>query len=194
MREKDLSPWNLHERISLIQSQINLNKTEKYFLARMLFPHVDSAEYVELVTTQYGKTEKLNLVMQTECLDGKIYNIRPPFIPKEIAHFHTILIKSSLNSTFTSEHDFLLAFNNRNRIAGGLYWKNIDYETVHLEWVAIKDKYQKISLSKRLMSDFFKRKKHQGIKIITVGFYAETFFAKHGFKIDKRFAGLVRKI
>ena len=194
MRGKDLSPWNLHERITLIQSEINLNETENFFLARMLFPHVDSAEYVELVTTQYGKTEKLNLVMQTECLDGKIYNIRPPFIPKEIAHFHTILIESSLSITFTSEHDFLLAFNNRNRIAGGLYWKRIDYETVHLEWVAIKDKYQKISLSKRLMSEFFKRKKHQGIKIVTVGFYAETFFAKHGFKIDKRFAGFVRKI
>ena len=194
MREKDLSPWNLHERIAQIQSEINLNETEKFFLARMLFPHVSSAEYVELVTTQYGKTEKLNLVMQTECLDGKIYNIRPPFIPKEIAHFHTILIKSSLNSTFTSEHDFLLAFNNRNRIAGGLYWKNVDHKTVHLEWVAIKEKYQRISLSKRLMSEFFKRKKHQGIKIVTVGFYAEAFFSKHGFKIDKRFAGFVRKI
>jgi hypothetical protein len=44
------------------------------------------------------------------------------------------------------------------------------------------------------MSEFFKRKKHQGIKIVTVGFYAEAFFSKHGFKIDKRFAGFVRKI
>ena len=160
----------------------------------MLFPHVDSADYVELVTTKYGKEEKLNLVFQTECNDGKLYSIRPPFVPKEIAQFHTILIDSSLSSTFTSEHEFLLAFNNRNRIAGGLYWKKIDEKKIHLEWVAVKQKYQKISLSKRLMSDFFKRKKHQGIENITVGFYAEDFFSKHGFKLDKRFGGMVKDI
>ena len=194
MREKDLSPWSLHERIALIQSEIPLNETENFFLARMLFPHVDSVEYAELVTTQYGKSEKLNLVVQMECLDGKIYSIRPPFTPKEIARFHTLLIKLSLNSTFTFDHDFLFAFNNRNRIAGGLYWKKVDHKTIHLEWVVIKDKYRKISLSKRLMSEFFKRQRYQGIKFVTVGFYAESFFAKHGFIIDERFAGLVKKI
>ena len=194
LRKKDLNPWNLQNKISEIQSQINLNENEKFFLARMLFPHVDSADYVELVTTKYGKEEKLNLVFQTECNDGKLYSIRPPFVPKEIAQFHTILIDSSLSSTFTSEHEFLLAFNNRNRIAGGLYWKKIDEKKIHLEWVAVKQKYQKISLSKRLMSDFFKRKKHQGIENITVGFYAEDFFSKHGFKLDKRFGGMVKEI
>jgi hypothetical protein len=44
------------------------------------------------------------------------------------------------------------------------------------------------------MSDFFKRKKHQGIHTITVGFYAEKFFFKQGFKIDKQFGGLVKRI
>ena len=194
LRKKDFNPWNLQDKISKIQSQINLNEDEKFFLARMLFPHVNSADYVELVTTKYGKEEKLNLVYQTECDDGKLYSIRPPFIPKEIAQFHTILIDSYLSSTFTSEHEFLLAFNNRNRIAGGLYWKKIDEKKIHLEWVAIKQKYQKISLSKRLMSDFFKRKKHQGIKNITVGFYAEEFFTRHGFKLDERFGGMVKEI
>ena len=194
IRKKELSPWNLQDRITKLQGQLILDEDEKFFLARMLFPHVDGADYVELVSTKYGKEEKLNLVYQTECQDGRLYRIRPPFIPKEIAQFHTILSESSLNSTFTAEHDFLLAFNNRNRIAGGLYWKNIDGNKIHLEWVAIRQKYQKISLSKQLMLDFFKRKKHQGIKTITVGFYAEKFFFKYGFKIDKQFGGLVKKI
>ena len=194
IRKKELSPWNLQERITKIERELSLNEEEKFFLARMLFPHVDAADYVELVSTKYGKEEKLNLVYQTECKDGNLYRIRPPFIPKEIAHFHTILLESSLNSTFTSEHEFLLAFNNRNRIAGGLYWRKIDSKKIHLEWVAIRQKYQKISLSNRLMSDFFKRKKHQGIHTITVGFYAEKFFFKQGFKIDKQFGGLVKRI
>ena len=169
-------------------------ENEEFFLARMLFPHVDSADYVELVTTTHGEEARLNLVYQTECKDGKLYRIRPPFLPKEIAHFHTLLSESALSVTFTSEHEFLLAFNSRNTLVGGLYWKNMGKDRIHLEWVVIKNKYQKIALSKRLMSDFFKRMKHINISHITVGFYAQEFFFNNGFKIEKQYGGMVKEL
>ena len=194
MRNNELSPWNLNERISEIQSRLNLNENEEFFLARMLFPHLDAADYVELVTTTHGEEARLNLVYQTECVDGKLYSIRPPFLPKEIAQFHTLLSESALSVTFTSEHEFLLAFNSRNLLVGGLYWKNLEENRVYLEWVAVKNKYQKIALSKRLMSDFYKRMTHVGITHITVGFYAQEFFFKNGFKIEKQYGGMVKKL
>ena len=194
MRQNKLSPWNIHERISEIQSSVELNEEETFFLARMLFPHVDAADYVELVTTTHGQEARLNLVYQTECRDGQLYRIRPPFLPKEIAQFHSILSESALSGTFTAEHEFLFAFNNRNRLVGGLYWKNMEKDRIHLEWVAVRQKYQKIALSKRLMTDFYKRMKHRGIQIITVGFYVEKFFFRQGFIIDKRYGGLVKKL
>ncbi len=194
MRQNKLSPWNIQERISDIQSNIELNEEETFFLARMLFPHVDAADYVELVTTTHGQEARLNLVYQTECRDGQLYRIRPPFLPKEIAQFHSILLESALSGTFTAEHEFLFAFNSRNRLVGGLYWKNMEKDRIHLEWVAVREKYQKIALSKRLMADFYKRMKHRGIMAITVGFYVEKFFFRQGFKIDKRYGGLVKKL
>ncbi len=194
MRQNKLSPWNIQERISEIQSGIELNEEETFFLARMLFPHVDAADYVELVTTTHGQEARLNLVYQTECRDGQLYRIRPPFLPKEIAQFHSILSESALSGTFTAEHEFLFAFNSRNRLVGGLYWKNMEKDRIHLEWVAVRQKYQKIALSKRLMADFYKRMKHRGIQAITVGFYVEKFFFRQGFKIDKRYGGLVKKL
>ena len=194
LRQKKLSPWNIQERISYIQSTIELKNDEKFFLARMLFPHIDSADYVELVSMTQGEEARIDLVYQTECTDGKLYRIRPPFIPKEIAQFHVLLSESSLSVTFTSEHKFLFAFNNRNHLVGGLYWKNIDKDIIHLEWVAIRKKYQKISLSNRLMSDLYKRMKHLDVHIITVGFYAEKFFFKQGFTINKKYGGLVKEI
>ena len=115
---------------------------EKFFLARMLFPNVDSADYIELVATTHGQEARLNLVSQTECKDGKLYRIRPPFLPKEIAKFHNLLTESALSVTFTSTHEFLLAFNSRNRLVGGLYWKSIKNDRIHLEWVIIRKKYQ----------------------------------------------------
>lgn len=194
LRQKELSPWNLQERITSIQSTITLNDEEKFFLARMLFPHVSSADYVELVTTTHGEDERLNLVIQTEGKDGQVYRIRPPFLPKEIAQFHSLLSESLLSGTFTGKHDFLLIFNARNRLIGGLYWRNMDKKRVHLEWVIIQKKYRNNSLSKRLMDDFYKRMKHNNIEIITVGFYVEKFFYKHGFEIDKQYGGLVKKL
>ena len=69
MRDGLLSPWNLHERITQIQTNIILSEEEKFYLARMLFPHVDAADYVELVTTTHGEDNRLNLVFQTEGME-----------------------------------------------------------------------------------------------------------------------------
>ena len=44
------------------------------------------------------------------------------------------------------------------------------------------------------MADFNKRMKASGFGIITVGFYAQNFFKKHGFKIEKQYGGMVRKL
>ncbi|MBL51697.1 MAG: hypothetical protein CMG57_07050 [Candidatus Marinimicrobia bacterium] len=192
MRKKELNPWNLQDRIAKIQSNIQMTEEEKFFLARMLFPHVDSADYVELVTTTHGEDDRLNLLFQTEGKDGQIYRIRPPFLPKEIAQFHTLLSESSLSGIFTAKHEFLFVFNARNRLVGGLFWKNLEQDRIHLEWVIVREKYRKISLSKRLMDDFYKRMEYRGIQIITVGFYVEKFFFRHGFKINKQYGGLVK--
>jgi hypothetical protein len=55
-------------------------------------------------------------------------------------------------------------------------------------------KYQHRNLSKRLMDDFCNRMKQGGQKMITVGFYHESFFYKQGFSIDQSFGGLVKKL
>ena len=44
------------------------------------------------------------------------------------------------------------------------------------------------------MNDLFKRMKHKNIKIITVGFYAEKFFSKYGFEINKKYSGMVKEL
>jgi hypothetical protein len=36
--------------------------------------------------------------------------------------------------------------------------------------------------------------KHKNIQIITVGYYAEEFFSKFGFKINKKYSGMVKEL
>ena len=116
MRAKKLSPWNLNDRIENILENATINDNEKFFLARMLYPHIDAADFVELVKTTKGETQNLDLVFKTEDSIGKIYSIRPPFHPKEIATFQTIISKQNLSVTFTVNHEFLLIVNDRNNV------------------------------------------------------------------------------
>ena len=194
MRAKKLSPWNLKDRIEEILTNTNLNDDDKFFLARMLYPHIDAADYVELVKTNKGDKKNLDLVFKTEDSKGKIFTIRPPFQPKEIAKFQSIISKENLSVTFNANHEFLFLVNDRNKVIGGLYYKIKNKTRVHLEWVVIMKKYQRRNLSKRLMDDFFNRIKQGGQEMITVGFYHESFFYKQGFSIDQSFGGLVKKL
>ena len=194
MRAKKLSPWNLNKRIEDIVENASIDDNEKFFLARMLYPHIDAADYVELVKTTKGETQNLDLVYKTEDENGKIYSIRPPFHPKEIAKFQTIISNENLSVTFTANHEFLLLFNDRNIVVGGLYYKIKNNLRVHLEWVVIRKKYQRLKLSKRLMDEFFNRMKQNGVNTVTVGFYHEKFFYKQGFNIDQSYGGLVKKL
>ena len=194
MREKKISPWNLKDSIENILENATINENEKFFLARMLYPHIDAADYVELVKTKKGDRQDLDLVFKTEDSSGRFYSIRPPFHPKEIARFQTIIAKENLSVTFTADHEFLFVINSRNNVIGGLYYKIKNNNRVHLDWVVIRKKYQALNLSKRLMEDFFNRMLQKGIQIITVGFYHENFFYKQGFVIDQSYGGLVKKL
>ena len=90
------SPENIVGEIENILENAIINDNEKFFLARMLYPHIDAADFVELVKTTKGETKNLDLVFKTEDVNGKIYSIRPPFHPKEIARFQTIISKQNL--------------------------------------------------------------------------------------------------
>ena len=82
LRRRDISPWNLQERMSDIQLKIHLNEEEKFFFARMLFPNVDSADYIELVTTTHGHEARLNLSNSNRMQGWKNISNSPTILAK----------------------------------------------------------------------------------------------------------------
>lgn len=77
MREESLSPWNLKDKIEDILLNTTLKEDEKFFLARMLYPHIDAADYVELAKIRKGDKKNIDLAFKTEDSEGNIYTIRP---------------------------------------------------------------------------------------------------------------------
>ena len=195
LRNKEVTEDDLQNRLHHIHENIEVSDEEKFFLTHLVFKHLAAADYIELVSMNEGDNSRVDLVMLCEDNDGNGYRIRPPFHPKEIARFHSILIKSNLETIFQGDHEFLLIFDMKDRLIGGVYWKLSKKDNVvHFEWIVIRSKYRKKELSKRLMEELFSRLKNKGIKYIVAGFFQEDFFYKHGFKINRNFGGLVKDI
>ena len=195
LRTQKVTEDDLQNRLHHIHENIQVSDEEKFFLTHLVFKHLAAADYIELVTMNEGDNSRIDLVMLCEDNDGNGYRIRPPFHPKEIARFHSILIKSNLEPIFQGDHEFLLIFDMKDRLVGGVYWKQSKKDTiVHFEWIVIRSKYRNKDLSNRLMDELFSRLRNKGIQFVIAGFFQEDFFYKHGFKIDRNFGGLVKNI
>jgi long-subunit acyl-CoA synthetase (AMP-forming)/GNAT superfamily N-acetyltransferase len=194
LRQNKIDQISIAKRIQFIKSEIDLSKDDEFFLAKILYKNLDAADYVEMVAYDMGETEKLDLVIQVEDNAQQLYRVRPPFKPKEIAKYHSLLLEADLNAVFHANHEFLLIFDKQNKLAGGIFWKNLTSKHVHIEWVLIKQSLRKQGLSQKLMDQLFNRLNVRGIDHATVGFFHEKFFYKMGFQIDPEFGGLVKYI
>ena len=194
MKSDLISDKKLETYLHHINEELELTKAEKYFLTRLVFEHVDAADYSELITTDIGDKGLLDLAMKIKDPSGEIFTIRPAFHPKEIARFHRLLLEAKLDVQFETHHQFLLIFDNTNNLVGGVFWKRTTNEIAHLEKIAISVNYQKKHLSIKLIKELYQRLKIKKYKYLTVGFFKSELFYKVGFEINQKFGGLVKRL
>jgi long-subunit acyl-CoA synthetase (AMP-forming)/GNAT superfamily N-acetyltransferase len=194
LRSRSIVLQELDAHLQKIIDRIKVSKSEEYFLTRLLFEHLDAAQYGELISWDIGTKSKLDLITLTLDSFGEQYRIRPPFHPREIAKFYSMLVKSNLNSVFQSQHEFLFVITGTGQLIGGVFWKKISSKAAYLERIVIHENFRKRQLARRLLNELFQRLKDRRLKYITVGFFQARLFYNIGFKINKRFGGLVKEI
>ena len=194
MRSRSISEKNLETNLHFIHDEIDLSDAEKYFLTRLVFEHVDAADYAELTTRDVGKKGRLDLVVFIKNKDNQSFKIRPPFHPKEVARFHKLLLEAKLDVQFESRHKFLFVMDKKDHLAGGVFWKKTGPRIAHLEKIVIAPHFQSSYLSIRLAEELFNRLRLKKFKFLTVGFFQSGLFYKLGFEIDQKFSGLVKKL
>jgi len=194
LRAGTLQLVDLDAQLQSVIESGEITDDEQYFLTRLLFEHLDAAQDGELISWDLGDKGRLDLISMVEDKRGEMYKIRPPFHPKEIARFHTILTQANLSGRFQQNHEFLLMINQNNKLVGGIYWKELNAETAHIEKIVIRSSYRKRHLSIQLLDEFFHRLQNRRYTYVTVGFFQAGLFYKHGFLIDKKFGGLVKTL
>ena len=95
---------------------------------------------------------------------------------------------------FRPEHQFLAAISDRGFIIGGLYFSRQDTETVSMEKICVSGRYRRKGISEALMNELFNRMKSENYKYVTTGFFRPEYFYRFGFKIEKKYSGLVKEL
>lgn len=180
--------------ISSLHFEFDLDEKETYFITRLGYPHLKPSDSAALLKIKSEIAAQPNLVVQLQDDDGNMYTIRNPINPKEISKLHQLYLEANLNVNFRPEHHFLVAISERGFIIGGTFYYRSDEETVHMEKIVVSNRYRRKGISEGLMKELFNRLKSDNIKFVTTGFFRPEYFYRFGFKIERKYSGLVKEL
>jgi long-chain acyl-CoA synthetase len=193
-RHRKISKEESLKLISSLHFEFELDEKENYFITRLGYPHLKPSDSAALLKIKSEITGHPNLVVQLQDDDGNIFTIRNPINPKEISKLHQLYLEANLNVNFRPEHQYLVTLSDRGFIIGGTFYYRSDEDTVHMEKIVVSNRYRRKGISEGLMNELFSRVKSENIKFITTGFFRPEYFYRFGFKIERKYSGLVKEL
>jgi len=135
------------------------------------------------------------MVVVLENKDGDSFRVRHALNPREVGLLYRLFMQAKLDVRFGPEHQYLLAQGERGQIVGGIYYEVEDEgRSAHLEKIAVAERWRKKGVADGLMKEFFNRVRAAGATTVTTGFFRPEYFYGYGFKLEKRYAGLVKEL
>jgi ribosomal protein S18 acetylase RimI-like enzyme len=163
-------------------------------LARLNYPYLKPTDSATLLKVSSEAEIASNLVVQFTDNDNNPFLIRNPTSPKEISRLHQLFFDSNLMVHFRPEHHFLVALSERGFIIGGLFYLRTNDNAAHMDKIVVSNRYRRKGISEALMSELFNRLKSEHITHVTTGFFRPEYFYKFGFKIERKYSGLVKNL
>ena len=195
LRAGQLDTDGLVERLGVLVRRADVGEEERFLLARLSFPHLGAGATADFVLSDWGGLRQADVVVTLRDSLGRPYRIRQPVSPKEIGRLHRLFVASRMEVTFSPEHQFLVALNERGHLIGGLYFEvDEDGTRAHLEKIVVDERYRRHGIADGLMNELFSRLRSQGLRLVTTGFYRPSYFYRHGFHVERRYAGLVKEL
>ncbi len=182
-------------RVELAELQEAMNdEIDKRVLNNLIYPSIN--QNFELIAGEEAEEKEIVLKTKITGSFGLNYTIRKPLSAFEIANLHKIFILDNYPIKIDPGLKYLIITDDEDEeaVVGGLCYRIQYMNIAKLEGIAIARPYRKKDLSRKLLEDFYKRLRADGVKTLITYFYLNTFFEKFGFKIDGRWGGLVKMI
>lgn len=195
VRSGEMREGELAGAIADLRLRLKVEPEDDYFLARIPFAYLEPEDSVDFVRRDLGGEYQSEIVVTLEDLDGNIFRVRHALLPKEVERLHRLFVAAKLDVRFGPEHRYLVAINDREQIVGGIYYRVEESgASAHLEKIVVAEPYRRKGVAGGLMRELFNRLRAAGIKTLTTGFFRPEYFYSYGFKIERRYAGLVKEL
>jgi GNAT superfamily N-acetyltransferase len=195
LRRRKLDGDALIDAITELRSRLDVAADDDYFLARLSFPYLRPEDAAEFVQAETGGRSQGDIVVTLEDQDGSPFQVRHALSPKEVGRLHRLFVAAKLDVRFRAEHQYLIAVNDRGILIGGIFYELEDEgKSAHLEKIVVAERLRKKGVADGLMKEFFNRVRAAGATTVTTGFFRPEYFYGYGFKLEKRYAGLVKEL
>jgi long-subunit acyl-CoA synthetase (AMP-forming)/N-acetylglutamate synthase-like GNAT family acetyltransferase len=183
-----------HREVADLRESWELSGHEEFWLARMLYPHVDPAGRAFLVREEDpGGGFQTGIQVEYEDQQGERFSVRRPTNPNEIAALVRVFAAANFRRVpITKHHDFLVVTDATGRVAGGLIFRRMSDAYVRLHGLVVSRHRRGRGIGKALLTDLLQRLRVQGVQAVSTGFFRPAFYSAFGFGVDPRYAGLVR--
>ena len=195
LRRRAIDGDALIDAITELRARLEVVADDDYFLARLSFPYLRPEDAAEFVKSAAGGRSLGDIVVTLEDHDGTPFQVRHALSPKEVGRLHRLFVAAKLDVRFRAEHQYLVAVNDRGILIGGIFYEMEDEgKGAHLEKIVVAERLRKKGVADGLMKEFFNRVRAAGATTVTTGFFRPEYFYGYGFKIEKRYAGLVKEL
>ena len=195
LRSGELERDELSSAVADLRAHLSLEPDEDYFLARLSYPYLKPEDPTAFVDAAAGGTHQSEMVVTYEDSEGRPYQIRHALSAKEVGRLHRLFLTAKLQVQFRPEHRFLVAINDRGNLLGGLFYEEQPEDhTAHMDKVVVADGFSGRGIARALIDELRNRLLTAGYRSLTTGFFRPQFFYRLGFKVERRYAGLVRSL
>jgi long-subunit acyl-CoA synthetase (AMP-forming)/GNAT superfamily N-acetyltransferase len=195
LRRRELVGDELIDAVAEARARLRVSQDEDYFLARLSLPYLRPEDAANFVSSDLGGRSQSEIVVSLEDQEGGRFRVRHALNPKEVGRLHKLFFAAKLDVHFRPEHRYLVAINDRQQILGGIYYEIEEGgESAHLEKIVVAEAWRRKGVADGLMGELFNRLRAAGVKTVTTGFFRPEYFYGYGFRIEKRYAGLVKSL
>jgi long-subunit acyl-CoA synthetase (AMP-forming)/N-acetylglutamate synthase-like GNAT family acetyltransferase len=181
-------------QVAALREGHTLTDREEFFLARVLYPHLDPKGRAILVREEdlWGGAAT-GVIVERRDPKGEIYRVRRPANPNEISALYRIFRTEEFRTIAGREaSDHLIVTDETDRVIGGLIYRRMSETYVRLEWIVVGHMRRGRGIGAALLVEFLERLRAHGVRAVSTGFFRPAFFAKFGFGVDPRYPGIVK--
>ncbi len=182
---------DLREHLATLREAVRPDAREDYFLARMTFRHLRPGDETSLISLERGDHLTAEVVVGLSDEAGDRYAVRAARSPREVARLLQLFRESSLEVSFEPEHRHLIAVDGHDAVIGGVFYRQVGPERVHMEKIVVARKFRGRGVADGIIRELSRRQRARGVRTLETGWFQPEVLARFGFRVDPASGGMV---